>query len=158
MTTNDRLSQLWSLLVHSAQAQKVLTYAILEQLIGIPNQVIGCFMAPIHDYCKFHNLPPLTALVVSEIDDPLSGKFTEAGDIFGERARVYSFDWSSQKPPSPEDFQKTTNKDADEMPWYSNWQPSYNLRQCARSDRAWDNCHPNEGFQKFRSINAAQPV
>jgi hypothetical protein len=118
MTTHVRLIQLWSVLVDSALAQRVLTYALLGQLTGVPRQVIGCFIKPIHDYCNFHNLPPLTALVVCEIDDPLSGKFTETGDIFGERERVYMFDWLSQKPPAPEDFQKVTDTETREIPWH----------------------------------------
>ena len=121
MITHVRLTQLWSLLVDSAKAQRVLTYAALGQLTGVPQQVVGCFMKPIHDYCNFYNLPPLTALVVCETDDPFSGKFTETGDIFGERARVYRFDWSSQKPPAPEDFQKVT--EIQEIPQHGVWQP-----------------------------------
>ena len=90
MTTNERLTQLWSLLVDSAHAQRVLTYDILGQMIGVPEQAIGCFLRPIQDYCKFHNLPPLTSLVLNEMDGPLDSN--EAGDPFGERARVYFFD------------------------------------------------------------------
>jgi hypothetical protein len=116
MTTNVRLTQLWSLLVDTAQAQKVLTYAALGQLTGMPKQVVGCFIKPIHDYCNFYNLPPLTMLVVSEVDDPFSGKFTETSDIFGERARVYLFDWSSQKRPAPEDFQRVTDMELQDIP------------------------------------------
>ena len=67
--------------------------------------VVGARM----EFDFLHNLPPLTALVVCEIDDPFSGKFTETADVFGERARVYRFDWSSQKVPAPEDFQKVTD-------------------------------------------------
>jgi len=122
MTTHVRLTQLWSVLVDSAHEHRVLTYATLGPLIGVPKQVIGFFIKPIHDYCNYHNLPPLTALVVSEIDDPLSGKFTETGDIFGERARVYGFDWLSQKPPAPEDFQKVS----EEIPWHGVWQSMLN--------------------------------
>jgi hypothetical protein len=121
MTTHVRLTQLWSLLVDSAQAQKVLTYAALVQLTGVPQQVIGCFIKPIHDYCNFHNLPPLTTLVLCEVEDPFSGKFTETDDIFGERARVYRFDWSSQKPPAPEDFQKVA--EIQDLPWPGLRQP-----------------------------------
>jgi len=130
MTTNDKLTQIWSLLVQSAHARKLLTYAILEQLMDVPKQAIGCWLTPIQDYCNFYNLPPLTLLVMDEADIPLTDGFTEA-DVFGERARVYRFDWMSQKPPSPEDFQRTTNRDAEEMPWYNSWQPWSNLRQCA---------------------------
>lgn len=139
MTTMVRLTQLWSLLVDSAHKRKILTYAVLGHMIGVPKQVIGCFIKPIHDFCNFHNLPPLTALVVSEIDDPLNGKFTETGDIFGERARIYVFDWKSQKPPSPEDFQKVTDDQINEIPWHGIWQSSSIFGQNGFSDRAWDN-------------------
>lgn len=133
MTTNDRLTHIWLLLVQSADAHKVVTYAILEQLIDVPRQAIGCWLTPVQDYCNFHNLPPLTVLVVDDADDPLIGNFADA-DIFGERARVYRFDWLSLKPPSPEDFQRTTNKDADQIPWYYSWQPWHNLRQHVAHD------------------------
>jgi hypothetical protein len=121
MTANDRLSQLWSLLVDSARAQKVLTYDILGQLIGVPDQAIGCFLRPIEDYCKFHNLPPLTSLALNEMEGPLVGDINAAGDTFGERARVYLFDWLSQKSPKPEEFLKVTSKGTNEMTFYSRW-------------------------------------
>lgn len=120
MTTNERLTQLWSLLVDSAHAQKVLTYDILGQLIGVPEQAIGCFLRPIQDYCKFHNLPPLTALALNEMDGSLESG--ESGDTFGERARVYFFDWFSRKSPTPEDLIKVTTRGTNEMFYYSRWQ------------------------------------
>src|SRR5579862_4149414 len=121
MTPNERLTQLWSLLVDSAHAQRVLTYRILVHLIEVPEQAIGCLLLAIHDYCNFHNLPPLTMLVVNEFDDPQNRDLFDA-DIFGERARVFMFDWLSQKAPSENDFKKTTNNDANEVSWYGSWQ------------------------------------
>jgi hypothetical protein len=121
MTTNDRLTQLWSLLVDSAHAQKVLTDAILGQMIGVPAQAIKCFLRPIQDYCNFHNLPPLTSLVLDEMDGPPAGEFNNAEDLFGERARVYFFDWLSRKSPAPEDLIKVTTKGTNEMTYYSRW-------------------------------------
>ena len=127
MTTNERLTQLWSLLVDSAHAQKVLTYDILGQMIGVPEQAIGCFLRPIQDYCNFHNLPPLTSLVLNEMDE--SPKSNETGDVFGERARVYFFDWFSRKFPTPEDLLKVTSRGTNEMSYYSRWQSLVNLWQ-----------------------------
>lgn len=119
MTTNDRLTQLWALLVESAHAQKILTHDILGQMIGVPEQAIGCFLRPIQDYCNFHNLPPLTSLVLNEMDrSPLN----ETGDPFGERARVYFFDWFGRKSPTPEDLIKVTTRGTNEMTYYSHWQ------------------------------------
>ena len=130
LTRDDRLTHIWSLLVHSAHARRGLTYAMLEQLIGVPERAIGCWLTPIQDYCNFHNLPPLTLLVANDADDPLIGDFTEA-DVFGERARIYLIDWLGRKTPTPEDFRRTTNQDAGEMPWYHSWQPWADLRQYA---------------------------
>ena len=124
MTTNERLTQLWSLLVDTAHAQKVLTHDILGQMIGVPEQAIGCFLRPIQDYCNFHNLPPLTSLVLNEMDGPL---LNETGDVFGERARVYFFDWFSRKFPTPEDLIKVTSRGTNEMSYYSRWQSLVNL-------------------------------
>jgi hypothetical protein len=138
MTTNNRLIQLWSLLVDSAHAQRVLTYAILEQMIGVPKQVVGCMLTAIQDYCNFHNLPPLTMLVVDEFEGLQNGDHPDS-DIFGERARVYKFDWLTQKFSSVWYFQIATNKDADEMPWHGSWQPRFDFQKPVRSDMVWDN-------------------
>jgi hypothetical protein len=104
----------------------VLTDDILGQIIGVPKQGIGCFLRPIRDYCNYHNLPPLTLLVVNEMDGSPDGDLNAAGDTFGERARVYLFDWFSQKSPKPEEFLKVTGKGTNEMSWYNRWhsQPS----------------------------------
>jgi hypothetical protein len=134
MTINDRLTQLWSLLVETAHAQKVLTYDLLGQMIGVPEQAIGCFLRPIQDYCKFHNLPPLDSLVLNEMDGPLG--FKENEDLFGERARVYFFDWLSHKSPTPEDLINVTSRGTNEMSYYSRWQTMLSLWQNARSDMA----------------------
>jgi hypothetical protein len=134
MTINDRLTQLWSLLVESAHAQKVLTYDLLGQMIGVPEQAIGCFLRPIQDYCNYHNLPPLASLVLNEMDEPLG--FKETGDVFGERARVYFFDWLSHKSPTPEDLIKVTSRGTNEMSYYSRWQSMLSVWQNAGSKMA----------------------
>jgi len=125
MTTNERLTQLWSLLVDSAHAQKVLTHDLLGQMIGVPEQAIGCFLRPIQDYCNLHNLPPLTLLVLNEADGLPETNETE--DLFGERARVYFFDWFSRKSPSPEDLIKASSRGTNEMTLYGRWQSLVNL-------------------------------
>lgn len=139
MTKNDMGSQLWSLLVDSAHAQKVLTYAIVEQLTGVPKQAMRCLLAPIHDYCQRQNLPPLTSLVVNEIDSSSSERITATKDRFGDQARVYLFDWSGQKSPSPDDLQHSTKQTIHEMPWYGDMNSPFNLGHQSRSDSAWDN-------------------
>jgi len=129
MTIYDRLTQLWSLLVESAHAQRVLTYDIIGQMIGVPEQAIGCFLRPIQDYCHFHGLPPLTSLILSEEEGPQASNETE--DVFKERTRVYFFDWFSQKSPTPEDLINVTGRGSNEMSYYGRWQSLLNLKQNA---------------------------
>ena len=129
MTINDRLTHLWSLLVETAHAQKVLTHDILGQMIGVPEQAIGCFLQPIHDYCNAHNLPPLASLVLNEMDGQLGLGETE--DIFSIRARVYFFDWFSQKSPTPEDLMNATSRGTNEISYYGRWQSLLSLWQSA---------------------------
>lgn len=126
MTINDRLTQLWSLLVESAHAQRVLTYDLLGQMIGVPEQAIGCFLRPIQDYCNHYNLPPLTSLALNEQEELLEAKGT--ADLFGERSRVFFFDWFSRKSPTPEDLLKVTTRGINEMTYYTRWQSVLNLR------------------------------
>ena len=127
MTINDRLTQLWGLLADTAHAQKVLTYDILGQMLGLPEQAIGCFLRPIQDYCKFHNLPQLTALAINEIDEAEAGDDNFRADNFGERAQVYLFDWLSVKSPKPEDLLKVSSKGTHEMSLYNRWYASLGL-------------------------------
>jgi hypothetical protein len=129
MTIYDRLTQLWSLLVESAHAQRVLTYDIIGQLIGVPEQAIGCFLRPIQDYCQFNDLPPLTVLILNEEAGPPA--LNETGDESEKRARVYFFDWFSQKSPTPEDLINVTGRGSNEVSNYSRWQALLNLKQNA---------------------------
>lgn len=127
MTIYDSLTQLWSLLVESAHAQRVLTYDIIGQMIGVPEQAIGCFLRPIQDYCHFNDLPPLTSLILNEKAGPPA--LNETGDVIEKRARVYFFDWFSQKSPTPEDLINVTGRGSNEVSNYGRWQALLNLKQ-----------------------------
>lgn len=102
MTKNDRAAQLWSILVLSARNQQILSYAIVERLTGIDRRGLGKILEPIQTYCRRHNLPPLTVLVVKEETGLPGSGFTEAAE--GAQARVFVFDWFKRKAPSPKDF------------------------------------------------------
>lgn len=107
MTKYDRAAQLWSLLVFAARNQKILSYGMVAQLTGIPQQGVGMFLGPIQAYCKLYKLPPLTSIVVNEPTGLPSIGFTEATDIFGAQARVFVHDWGNA--PSPDDFKKISS-------------------------------------------------
>jgi hypothetical protein len=129
MTIYDSLTQLWSLLVESAHAQKVLTYDIIGQMIGVPEQAVGCFLRPIQDYCQVHDLPPLTSLILNEADG--SPALNETEEVIEKRARVYFFDWFSRKSPTPEDLINVTGRGSNGVSYYGRWQALLNLRQNA---------------------------
>lgn len=105
MTKYDRAAQFWSVLVLAARTQQVLSYSMLEKLTGIPKPGVGEFLGPIQEYCKRNDLPPITSLVVNEKNGLPSSGFTQATDIFGAQARVFVFDWFSERTPTPEDFE-----------------------------------------------------
>ena len=109
MTEHDKTVQLWSLLALAAHDQKVLSYGNLQQLTGIPQQVVCKFLVSIADYCEHHQLPPLTSICVNELTGMPSESLMEAKEIFGAQARVFVYDWFARKAPSLEDFQKFSN-------------------------------------------------
>jgi hypothetical protein len=102
MTRNERAVQVWSLLVFAARTQQLLSYSLVARLTGIDTRGLGKTLGPIQAYCKRHNLPPLTSIVVKE-DTGLPGTgFTESAE--GAQARVFVFDWLKDKAPTAEDF------------------------------------------------------
>src|SRR5258708_6977630 len=100
MNEYQRAAQLWSLLVLAARTQQILSYSIVQNLTGLPKVGVGGFLSPIQAYCKYHNLPPLTVLVVGE-ETGLPGEgFTGAADVFAAQARVFVFNWFKDRAPS----------------------------------------------------------
>jgi hypothetical protein len=107
MTKYQRAAQVWPLLAFAARNRQILTYGLIGKLTGLPAQGVGQQLGPIQSFCFLNKLPGLTSLVVHETDG-LPGKgFTavELERVFGEQARVFSFDWLSLGPPSPEQLE-----------------------------------------------------
>jgi hypothetical protein len=99
MTKDERASQTWPLLTLSAHKRQTLSYEQLGRLIGVPRQGLGQLLEPIQSFCILRNLPPLTALVVSEIDGLPGTGFIAAAHVPSAQARVFSFDWLAFVPP-----------------------------------------------------------
>ncbi len=108
MKNHEREAQIWSVLVLAARTQQILSYGMLEKIVGIPKHGLGPVLAPIQAYCKNNKLPPLTSIVVNEKTGLPSEGFTEAIDIFGAQARVFVFDWLSRKVPTPQELADST--------------------------------------------------
>ncbi len=93
MTKYERSSQLWSLLALAAINRQVLTYEIVSRLTGMPRPSLGGFLDPIANYCIDRELPPLTALVVSEKTGLPGSGFHSAEDVPLALVKVFEFDW-----------------------------------------------------------------
>ncbi len=110
MTRFQRATQIWSLLVCAAKDRRTYTYAQLATALGMGDVgvvVVPC-LDPIMQYCREHQLPALTILVVQQgTGRPGSGLTTVEGEnLDRERERVFSYRWFQLEPPETGDFEK----------------------------------------------------
>jgi hypothetical protein len=102
MTQYERAAQIWSVLAWAATNRQELTYDIVGRLIGVPRQGLGRLLEPIQSYCLVRGIPPLTLLVVSEVNGQPSPGFTATQQLPEERQRVFGFHWLDHPAPPPE--------------------------------------------------------
>jgi hypothetical protein len=102
MTQYERAAPIWSVLAWAAINRQELTYDIVGRLIGVPRRGLGRLLEPVQSYCLVRQLPPLTLLVVSEVNGQPSPGFTATQQIPEERQRVFGFDWLDHPAPTPE--------------------------------------------------------
>lgn len=98
MNNSQRAHQLWSVLVFAAYNRQTVTYGFIGKLMGLPAAGIGRALYPIQDFCKQHELPPLTVLVVNQATG-LPGDGLEVTDFPKMVQDVFEFDWISYKAP-----------------------------------------------------------
>jgi len=110
VTNYDRAVQVWVLLSCAAHERTFYTYGGMGRKLGIPKAklVIKDYLAPIMYYCRKHNLPPLTILVVNqETGQPGDGLNSVAPKYRGkERVSVFKHEWLKIPPPTAEEFKK----------------------------------------------------
>ena len=70
MTREQRAAQIWPILTLCATRRQSLTYDHLARLIGVLRPGLGQLLEPMQSYCILNSLPPLTVLVVSNVDGP----------------------------------------------------------------------------------------
>jgi hypothetical protein len=99
MTKEERAAQIWPILTLCALRRQTLSYDQLGRLIGVPRQGLGQLLEPIQSLCILYNMPPLTALVVSDVDGLPGSGFIAAQDVPKAQAFVFSFDWMKSAPP-----------------------------------------------------------
>jgi len=99
MTNEQRAMQVWSVLVFAALEQKVLSYTMVERLIGVPARGLAPILGAIQIYCKKRHFPPLTAIVINERDGVPGYLYPEDRGpedtgILKAQSRVFVFDWA----------------------------------------------------------------
>ena len=93
MTRYERASQLWSILALAATNRQILSYGLVSKLTGIPRPAIGGFLDPIQTYCQNKEIPPLTAIVVSDKTGSPGEGFIASEDVPKAQTEVFLFDW-----------------------------------------------------------------
>ena len=91
MTNPERAQQFWSVLVFAAREQKVLSYAMIEQMTGMVKQGAGTPLGYIYYYCKRHKLPLLNTLAINQETGKPGLDFLKDVDLLAEQARVFVF-------------------------------------------------------------------
>lgn len=112
MTTAERATQFWPVLVLAAKTQRFLSYDALEQMTNLPRFSQSKVLGTIWTYCQKNKLPVLTSIVLSEVTglpaDPVLN--AEVPNIEAEQRRVFVYDWLSRKCPSVEEFQSASSE------------------------------------------------
>jgi len=107
MTKYERALQLWSVLALAATNKQILTYDIISKLVGVPRPALGQSLELIQQICQKKNIPPLTALVVSEETGRPGHGFTASTDVPLAQMQVFKFDWLTFTAPNIESITTT---------------------------------------------------
>lgn len=113
MTRAERAQQLWSLLALAAANRQILTYDMVARLTGVVRPSVGDFLRPIQQYCTEQQLPPLTALVVSDQTGLPGDGFIAAADIPAAQMRVFQQRWQELAAPTSEQLEAAYSRAPD---------------------------------------------
>lgn len=106
-THPKRALQIWQILISKAANRQTLTYKMLSQLLGFKGAgTLAPILGHIMYYCKHHQFPPLTVLVVNQTTGLPGDGLITTDNLHAEREQVFNFDWFGLYPPSPEELQE----------------------------------------------------
>jgi hypothetical protein len=101
LTKGERAAQIWPMLTIAAARRQLLTYDMVARAIGVPRPGLGQLLEPVQSFCILNRLPPLSALLVSEVTGIPGEGFIAASDVPRAQAEVFAHDWQGTKPPDP---------------------------------------------------------
>lgn len=105
MKDHERAAQVWAVLAWAAHNRQVITYEILSQLTGVPQQGFALILDHIQCLCDQRGLPPLTSIVVNKESGVPGEGFRGGEDIPRIQQAVFSYDWLREKAPTAEDLE-----------------------------------------------------
>ncbi len=106
MTTYERGLQIYQILIGAAHNRQVLTYPIVAELVGVPQQGLANHLEHIMRYCQRNQLPPLTSLVVKTKSGRPGPGLTTITELNEDRERVFEHNWYRMKPLTVDDLQQ----------------------------------------------------
>lgn len=93
--------QIWLVQIGKAHNRQTMTYGDLARLLGFKGAgTLANMLGHVFYYCRQHELPPLTCLVVNH-ETGLPGEGLTGVDLNRAGEQVYAFDWFAIYPPSP---------------------------------------------------------
>ena len=106
MTEREWCETIWPVLTSVAQSGGTITYADLKGRIGFKGwqRTFSSCLGRIANFCYLHELPILTAVVVSKVSGKPGSGIPYAEDFHSELARVGAHPWQRQTPPVAEAF------------------------------------------------------
>ena len=107
-----RALQVWQILISKATNRQTLTYIQLAHLLGFQGAgILAPILGHVMRYCKQHQLPPLTVLVVNQKSGLPGTGLTTPEDLHAEREQVFNFNWFKVYPPSPRELEASYKMD-----------------------------------------------
>lgn len=107
MTTFERALQIYQVLIGAAHNRQVLSYRIVGELVGLPQQGLAAHLGHIMRFCERNGLPPLTVVVVRTTSGEPGEGLTTVKDLNADREAVFSHPWYRMRPVNFEDFAST---------------------------------------------------
>lgn len=103
-----RALQAWQYLIAKASNRQTLRYGELSNLMEYGNsRPLTSILDNLLQYCRQHELPPITILVVNSNGVPGAGFATASPDTFyRNQEAVFAYPWFRLVPPTPEAFKE----------------------------------------------------
>lgn len=97
----ERAFRAWPVLVDRASKKTTITYGELAKKLGIHHRAVRYVLGVIQQYCLDEHLPPLTILIVNQLEGVPGEGFIawDADDLETGLVKVYGWNWKAMENP-----------------------------------------------------------